>query len=719
MRKASFWAVLFGAAVLAAIAAEGKIDPQVREKMDSEGKADVLIFRTQRDSAFEPQKIKQAYRARLDHISGEMRAIRKRANSLARKGGTGLSPAEADELADLRAGLEFERESMRRAVGRAAEESSREGLELLANRLHLLGAEVRQPIFSVNALGATVPVSTLEEIAAMPEVAAIRPEPILKPELDVSVETCGFHTWWNESHLGAGTDLGIVDLGVFENHPSFVHVPDFHGRPGDNYSGFHGTAVAGVVIMDNSIHFGAAYGLDSVVWARGDGPVSIGLAALEWVASQGPEIPEVINFSLGSDPVSADHTNFEIAIDALLDDQGILLSKSAGNEGWDNSASTLTPPGRAYNPITVAAMNDKGTLSRSDDWRYVLSSTGPTPWGRRKPDITAPGDNITTSTTGSPAYGVYSGTSLAAPHVSAAVMLLAEEGNVDPLAQKAVLINTAQPWYSEDTATGTDDYSSPVSNWDKSYGWGYLDVDRAYEERDKYVTGDIWPKGGSTGPKALYYTHNMELYDKVTLVWNRHTENSFFGLVYRDLADLSLELYNYADDFLIDSDDTPLDNVHQVQMPWNGPTTVVVKVSNSNAAFDGYATERFALAGIGESPYLLPPEIWFNIVDGPVWVHPLDPVITKFSIKNTGQLPVHNNQMIVDYGRTGITPADGNTGPRDLPSLQPGESITYELELMADVPEGSYELPVSLSIRGYGEQFDPDPLTIVVEVPRH
>ena len=55
-----------------------------------------------------------------------------------------------------------------------------------------------------------------------------------------------------------------------------------------------------------------------------------------------------------------------------------------------------------------------------------------------------------------------SGTSMAAPHITGAALLLGDAGVTDPREIKALLINTADDW-------GT-------AGWDSTYGWGYVDL---------------------------------------------------------------------------------------------------------------------------------------------------------------------------------------------------------------------------------------------------
>src|SRR6185369_17791104 len=126
---------------------------------------------------------------------------------------------------------------------------------------------------------------------------------------------------------------------------------------------------------------------------------------------------------------------------------------AAGNEGPD--ASTLDTPGTGYNAITVAAMNDAATASRGDDSAANFSSRGPTKSGRSKPDIAAPGQLIHAAAYNSDGLLAMQGTSMATPHIAGAAALLTQLGITDPLAIKAVLINSADG-----------------AGWKADIGWG-------------------------------------------------------------------------------------------------------------------------------------------------------------------------------------------------------------------------------------------------------
>jgi serine protease AprX len=134
---------------------------------------------------------------------------------------------------------------------------------------------------------------------------------------------------------------------------------------------------------------------------------------------------------------------------------GTVVVAAAGNTGFENGgtpkkqsmgtgyrAISITDPGNAELVITV------GSTHRRDPHCYgvsYFSARGPTGDGRRKPDILAPGEKITSTI---PNQGIQrmDGTSMAAPHVAgAAAMLMARYPELigRPTRIKEILMATA------------------------------------------------------------------------------------------------------------------------------------------------------------------------------------------------------------------------------------------------------------------------------------
>jgi len=134
---------------------------------------------------------------------------------------------------------------------------------------------------------------------------------------------------------------------------------------------------------------------------------------------------------------------------------GTVVVAAAGNTGFESGPGTekrsfgsgyrpisITDPGNADSVITV------GSTHRRDPHLYgvsYFSARGPTGDGRRKPDILAPGEKITSTVPGKGAQRM-DGTSMSAPHVAgAAALLMARYPELigRPLRIKEILMETA------------------------------------------------------------------------------------------------------------------------------------------------------------------------------------------------------------------------------------------------------------------------------------
>ena len=142
---------------------------------------------------------------------------------------------------------------------------------------------------------------------------------------------------------------------------------------------------------------------------------------------------------------------------------GTVVVAAAGNTGFDGAAEqslgtgyrsiSITDPGNAERVITV------GSTHRRDPHAYgvsYFSARGPTGDGRRKPDILAPGEKITSTIRDGRAQRM-DGTSMAAPHVSgAAALLMARHPELigHPLRIKEILMRSATDLHREPSFQG-------------------------------------------------------------------------------------------------------------------------------------------------------------------------------------------------------------------------------------------------------------------------
>jgi serine protease AprX len=197
---------------------------------------------------------------------------------------------------------------------------------------------------------------------------------------------------------------------------------------------------------------------------------------------------------------------------------------AAGNGGRTTATSgygTINAPGNDPYVITVGAMKDNGTSSRSDDLMTTYSSKGPTLLDHIvKPDLVAPG-NLTVSNMPatatlyttypanvvSPGYFSLSGTSMATPVVTgAALLMLDQNGGLSPDLIKARLMKTSTKNFPA-ASTYTDPYSkvSYQIQYDIfAVGAGYLDIPNALQNGDR-----AW--GAALSPTAVYNSSTKQV----------------------------------------------------------------------------------------------------------------------------------------------------------------------------------------------------------------
>ena len=356
--------------------------------------------------------------------------------------------------------LDTVRRSMRMEILARSEPARAESQGRVTSSVQAMGGEVLYRYSTVNAMAVAIPVDSIEALSTHPDVADVYEDRLTHGHMNTSPAAIGAPMWWSQGYTGGATDVAVLDSGVDDSHPALdpqlvlnrrcLDTADtyYPGMPGldptaDDLNG-HGTHVAGTVAMTNTLepYLGIAPGLDVLLNGKAgfhgsSGGAfmywSDGMACADWAMVGALDDAEVINLSYGS-LASSDDGGYERFWDAVVDQMGAVVTISAGNDG--PGTGTLNSPSIAYNVLSVANVWDNGTTTRADDVIWSGSSRGPTPSGRRKPDLAAPGTNITSANDnwegGGLDYATYTGTSMAAPHVAGAAALLIDRGIVSP-----------------------------------------------------------------------------------------------------------------------------------------------------------------------------------------------------------------------------------------------------------------------------------------------
>lgn len=622
-----------------------RIDPVLERMAAEQASLPVIIIFGEQPQRAIARKLNAQYERDIDGLAARVRSIYDRyltKETLASKDkevehskllAEYVTEADKKEIRALNEQREAMVRKLRQQIARESELAVARVQEPQLDAITRLGAKVEEKLVAVNAISAVIPAAALKEIGALQGVAEVVYNTPGKPELDNQAASLGATTWWNTGFDGGIWDVGVIDDGVLETHAG-LNTHTFYENFAGN--GNHGTGVACMYAGTDATRRGLAFGLDSIL-VENAGNEATTMAGADWMLRLAGDDPEVINYSWGNgDATGSDWHPLSRFVDGVVFDYATNWAKSAGNQGF--GTNTMTVPATNYNGLTVANMADNNTVTRSDDVITASSSRGPTVDNRKKPDLSAPG-NQTRTCNASGGYSDMGGTSSAAPKVGAATLLLTDGGNWDPRSIKAVLINTADSWEDNDTQTTADDGPKVGKEWNKTYGWGYLDLAHAHFHRNDFFASSVKPKG-QVGSFKLY-KGTMYKGDKATLVWERDVDynNAATPTSFRALSDLDLKLYSESNNSQLDSDTSVRDNVHQVAA--NATHSAVVKVYAYSSSFDGASSEPFSLA-TEENFVAATGPAFSNTITAPASVFTGANFTYTVAVKNTGDLDAHN-----------------------------------------------------------------------------
>lgn len=608
-----------------------------------------------------------------------------------------------------------------------------------------LGGVVESALPMPNQVVAVVPRVALAGIGQLPGV--YRVVPTRKPEWQYS-SVDGSPTWHSNGFTGQGAsadnlggpDFAEIDTGVRTTHiafksrlpsdcstcagtgPSRVVSPS--GRT--NFAGGeHGNAIAASVAatdLRNTGSTGMAYGLDKLEDA------SDAKNPYYWVIGQTyntepgvADLPEVINYSAGIYEDTVDvNTNWTF-FDALEDRLGILMPISAGNCGTADPFYTgcadgphrVSTPATNFNTMAVGGLATPNINDQSTWTAWAHSSPGPTWGGRKKPDLIATPSGVggDPSNQNDTTYGnAGDGTSFAAPQVAAGAVLLASVGIYSPVAQKAILVNSATPIQGQ-------------TYWTPTTGWGALNLDTAYYDRGFYATGSVTPQG-SNGVR-FYRQTGLASGDRTTLTWNRRTQGglplstSYYNLTNLDLAQVSQSTGATTASGGSDAADTvdtnptvsaanPMpgngtdggDNVEQVRSTSSGTQIIKVKALSS---IDGAGSEPFAIAAHHPLTALQTPIPTVSVDVSPATVAPGGTATVTATVTNSSADLALSNADVTLTPPAGVSVTSG-TNPQTTATVNPDGTTVASWTIKGNTA-GSKSISVGVSATTYGETF--------------
>lgn len=291
-----------------------------------------------------------------------------------------------------------------------------------------------------------------------------------------------------------GYDFFYNDPDPLDEHGHGTHTGGTIGAAGNNLLGVVGVNWS-VKIMAIKIYNNTGFGTTSAMLINA-------YNYIRTMKNRGINIRVTNNSYSGCDEACGYDQATKDALDAM-GGAGILNVFAAGNNSQNNDTAAAPNYPASYTSPSVMAV----ASSTSTDVRSSFSAYGPA-----SVDLAAPGSLVLSTTNGSnSSYGVASGTSMAAPHVTgAAALLSAYDPSLSAASLKATLMNTVDLFANLGTTVSGNWSLTPVK------AAGRLNISNALQNRTFCSFGlsstDIRPrtKGGfytvtiSAGPNCDY-----------------------------------------------------------------------------------------------------------------------------------------------------------------------------------------------------------------------
>ncbi|MCB0347405.1 MAG: S8 family serine peptidase [Bdellovibrionales bacterium] len=255
---------------------------------------------------------------------------------------------------------------------------------------------------------------------------------IIDTGVDARIADLKNNMWVNEAELNGQPGVDDDGNGFIDD----IHGYDFVNKDGDPTDDHgHGSHVAGTIAGEGNNGIDVA----GVSWkaqimgvkflsASGSGTLADAISAIDYATQMGAMIS---NNSWGGGGYNAE---LQAAIERASAANSLFVV-AAGNQSNNNDSQAYYPCSYdVKNVLCVASLDSNGTMSDFSNY------------GAERVDVAAPGRNILSTTPGG--LQVFSGTSMATPHVAgAAVLLLSENPGMSPEDIRARIMATSKPNY--------------------------------------------------------------------------------------------------------------------------------------------------------------------------------------------------------------------------------------------------------------------------------
>lgn len=398
-----------------------------------------------------------------------------------------------------------------------------------------------EPFYIINGISTVVPESLISEIKKFPGIKHIE-----KDKEDIELQG---RPHWNLTatkvlsarntygRTGKGVVIGFIDSGVEYRHEAlqenwrgtqadgtFVASGNWLDLTGNSPlptddSG-HGTAVTGVAVGKPTSEWAGGVAPDAQwIAARAFGREFATneniLKAAQWMLAPNGDpykTPDIINNSWGMK--ESKKPWFQEMLNNWIR-AGIFPIFASGNEKGEAKPGSIDNPASLTDAFAVGSINENLILSKN-------SRRGPSYFNPDviKPEVVAPGEAIKT-TSKSGGYSIWTGTSIASPHIAGITALLLEEKNDLAIPEiREALIYSATPLVDDEYPKSPNmGYGYGMGNPEKAIDWvreqNYF-LNRIYGKNRTETSIEIAKKYFSN-PERIYIANDLSFADGLAM----------------------------------------------------------------------------------------------------------------------------------------------------------------------------------------------------------